>query len=430
MPILGQRPQQDNNKPVAEEISRRPPPRSTDFARATTRFMIAARDWVRANHDRAVDALKQAVVAWSGVLFFTAWKWSDRPCNPSGGTAEKPGWGRDHEMSIADYAARLTKTAAMRAPKGQLACIALGRSRYGGSFDDECLGRTGIFLDSDECGGYEEVRGLARSVGLAFVAQQRPVRPLSHHIGIPFATPWVPERDADDRVISWKRNVYCPQLGYMMGIFSELASLRSDVAWDEGGHATAKHAGYDTQCDRLLQLDYIYHCRPGDPRGHVPVTDFATGGALDVERLLELTEFDAARAVLDAARPVAGPPALLTSFPQRVGRERVSDVALLVHLRRLRNPRSQQLIGRLLAGESYAPLGERVSEMHRAVCVVAALAPNEEPRHLAELVFRKSLETMATLPGSEPAGRYVETYLALAAERIARAQQRVRGGGL
>lgn len=405
----------------------RPPPTPADFARVTTRFMVAAREWVRTNRGLALEALKLAIVSWSGLLVFTVWRWRDRASNPSGGTAEKPGWGDEHEMTIDAYATKLAEAAVMIAPKGRLACVSLGRSRYRGSLDEECISKTGILLDSDDCGGWVEARELARSAGLAFAAQQRPVRPLGHHLEIPFAKPLVPVRDADGGVHAWKMSVYCPQLGWIMGVFSELAGLRYEPTWD-GRDATAKYAGYDTTCDRLLQLNYIYHRRPGDPPGHVPVTDYATGGALDVERLLETTGFAGASALLERPRP-NNAPAQPRSLARGGDSERVSDVKLLVRLHRLRNSESQELIGRLLTGQSYAPLGQRDVQMHRAAAIIAPLAPYENPEHLAKLLFEDSLVTMSTLPGADPVERYVETYLARAAAKIARAQRRVRGDG-
>jgi hypothetical protein len=404
------------------------PPVPGDFSRITTRFMLAAREWARAKPERAVDALKRSVIAWGGLLAFTVWRWADRPSSPKGGIAAAPGWGNEHVMTIDCYAAKLAEAAAMLAPKGKLACVSLGRSRYRGSFDEECLERTGIFFDSDDCGGWDESRGLLRSVVLAFAAQRRPARPLSHHLEIPLAKPWIPERNADGTIAaSWKSEVYCPQLGWILGVFSELANLRYEPAWDVSGHATAKHAGYDTTCDRLLQLNYIYHRRPGDPPDHEPATDHAAGGALDIGRLLELTDFGAANGLLSRGRlELTRQRFAIPKRPLQV--ERVSDVALLVRLRRLRRPESLRLIGRLLAGESYAPLGQRNAEMHRAASIIAALAPAEDAEHLAKLIFEKSLVTMSALPGAESTERYVDTYLALAARRIQRAQRRILGG--
>jgi len=433
--------EQDGNNEAAEASSgvaqSRRPPAAADFGRITTRYMIAARVWTRAHRERALAAVKAAVVTWSGWFYVTLWTWRDRPCNPSGGTAKRPGWGKEFKTTIERYGATLAENNAKLAPKGQLACFTLGRSRHRGSLDDECLERTGIFLDSDDNGGWDEVRALARSIGLAFVAQQRPVRPLGHHVEFPVVRPWVPERDADGHVRAWKLDTYCPQLGWLMGVFSELAELRYEPAWDESNHATATHAGYDTACDRLLQLNFIYHRRPDDPPGQVPVTDYATGDALDVDALLAATEFEVARAALD--RPIVrvaqagvrpGAPAArhaargLEEFEPR----HVSNVELLVRLRRLRNPESQALINLLLDGHSYAPLGQRDTTMHRAASIVAALAPAEDPHQLAKLVFEKSLATMSKLPGADPVENYVQTYLALAAKKIERAQQRFGGG--
>jgi len=328
-------------------------------------------------------------------------------------------------------------------PKGQAVCVTLARCRYRGHSDNECVLRSGIFMDSDECGGWDESRALCREVGLAFVGQMRPIAPDRHHLETPLASQMVPERD-DTGNADWKRNVYCPRLGWTLGIFSELAGLRNEPFWDEEGHASAKHAGYDSTCDQLTHLSFVYTRRPDDPPDHVPVTDYAPGGALDIDALLALTGFDAARERLDrpvrrvervcgrtnrlgqheravGLKKIDAPPAMSTS-------SRISTVALLVRLRRLTNPESRKLIKLCLDGRSYAALGMRDNTMWRIACIVASLAPNEAPECLAHLLFKKSLETMARLPGAEPVGGYVETYLALAAVKIARAQRNVRAG--
>ena len=271
-------------------------PTATDFPRVTTRYMIAGREWTRTNRNLALEALGRAVVEWSGLFQLTLWIWNGY--KPKGGTPDKPGSGKDFKTTIERYGKWLADKANRVRPKGQLASVTLGGSRYGGSFDDECTARTGIFLDSDDNGGWNEVRALSRSVGLAFVAQMRPAKPESHHFEVPVAKPWLPERDANGNVGDWKLKVYRPQLGWIMGVFSELAELRSDLAW-EGGLPTAVHSGYDTACDRLLQLNFLYHLRPDDPPALVPVTDWASGGALDVEMLLSLTGFEAARERLE-----------------------------------------------------------------------------------------------------------------------------------
>ena len=425
----------------------RPPPTARQFARSTTRYMIEAREYVRADPERALDALRRAVVPWDGFFHITLWVW--RGFNPKGGTAVKPGDGVEHRTTIDRYATMLADNAKVVRPKGQLACVTLGRSRYHGSFDDECTMRTGIFLDSDDNGGWDRVRALSRTVGLSFAAQMRPPKPHSHHFEAPVAKPWVPARDADGAVRDWKMNIYRPQLGWIQGLFSELAELRYDLGWDEGGQPTATRAGYDTATDRLLQLNFIYHLRPNDPRDLVPITDFSVGGALDVETLLASTGYQEARVRLERpsqADERSTPPRFDLAKKQIDSKRRtnvpgleeidtqeatstsacVSNVALQVRLRRLTNPESQKLINLVLEGRSYAPLGERNSAMWRIVSILAYLAPNANPSQIAE-VFRKSLETMAKQPGAEPAVGYVEFMLAHATKMLARAQRRAGG---
>lgn len=424
------------------------PPVATDFTRVTTRYMIGGREQVRADPKRALDALSRAILPWDGFFQITLWVW--RGFNPKGGTAEKPGDGVEYRTTIDRYATMLADNAKLVRPKGQLACVALGRSRYRGSFDDECTARTGIFLDSDGNGGWNKVRALSRSVGLAFAAQMRPTKPESHHYEAPVAKPWVPERDADGSVRDWKMNVYRRQLGWIMGVFSELAELRYELGWDEGGQPTATRGGFDTATDRLLQLNFIYHLRPDDPRDLVPVTDWAPGGALDVDTLLALTGFEEARVGLErlsrnSERATSSRFVPAKKQSESKGRKnvpgleeidaheatlisaRISNVALQVRLRRLANLESRRLVAPLLEGRSYAPLGERNTAMWRIVSILACIAPGEEPTQLAE-VFRKSLETMASQPGAEPAVGYVEFMLAHAAKMIARAQRKAGGG--
>lgn len=428
----------------------RPPPTADDFSRPTTRFMIAGREWTRAHRERALDGLRRAAVTWSGIFWLTYWKW--RGHHPLTGTAERPGHGVEQQTTIELYGRWLADGSRGTFPKGQAVSTTLARSRYRGHSDNECVLRSGLFMDSDECGGWDEARALCRELGIAFVGQMRPIASDRHHLEIPISPVLIPELD-ESGVVNWKRNFYQPRLGWVLGIFSELVGLRYEPLWDDAGHASAKHAGYDPCCDQLTHLNHVYTVRPGDPPGHLPVTDWAPGGALDLEVLLGLTEFKAALQMFDHPVRRGGaqrsnrylPSKATASDAQRKkvpGLEeleeeqettpmdtRISTVALLVRLRRLSNPDSQKIINLLLDGRSYAPLGQRDNTMWKVACIVAPLAPNEPPEELAKLLFAKSLEAMAKLPDASHANDYVKADLAKAAQKIARAQQRIRTGG-
>jgi hypothetical protein len=413
----------------------RPPPIATEFNRVTTRFMIAAREWARANPERALEALKRAVVTWSGVFWLTYWRY--RGHHPLTGTAERRGHGEETLFTIPQYAAWLDRWGHGTYPKSRAVATTMARSRYLGHSDDECVLRSGIFMDGDGCGGWNEARALYRHVGLAFVGQMRPVAPDRHHIELPLARELVPVR-GESGVADWKASVYCPTLGWALGVLSELVGLRYQAAWDRAGRPSAKHAGYDTACDQLTHLNFVYTRRPTDPVDHVAVTEHACGGALDLDTLLALTDFGQARAQLPlptrhVAR-VAGTRAATASSAERaqrkqsVGIEIDPKMELLVRLRTLARPESQEIIDHCLTGRSYAARGERDHTMWRIASIVAALAPDEDPVELAKLVFTKSLKAMAKLPDSEPRVDYVAVKLALAAEKIARAQRKLGGG--
>ena len=155
------------------QLSDRPPPIATDFSRVTTRFEIFARDWTRMNRPRALDALRRAIAPWDGVFWLTFWPW--RGYHPFTGTAGRPGHGEERQTTIDLYGKWLASGSRGTYPKGQAVSTTLARSRYHGHSDDECTLRSGILMDSDECGGWEASRALCRDVGLAFVAQMRPV---------------------------------------------------------------------------------------------------------------------------------------------------------------------------------------------------------------------------------------------------------------
>lgn len=401
------------------------PPKSTDFSRVTTRYMVEARVRVRANLTAGLSALASAVVPWSGVAVVTRWLWRGHP--PIGGTSERPGHGQVHRVSLGVYAGMLDARAQTTCPKGQGPAVSWSLSRHGGRFDDECAYRTGMFLDSDGCGGWEGVRALSRSVGLSFVAQRRPTKPQNCHVEIPYARPWVPVPGDDHHVARWKSEEYCPRLGYLMGIFSELGGLRFEPTWDDGGHASAKYAGFDTACDQLVQLNFVYTRRPDDPAGFLPVTDHNFGGALDVDALLAATGYADARAALTVPRTSARiigrsatGPAVSRAIPSIGSAGSLSEV--VARLLRLRRPESKKLVAPLLAGTSYAPRGERNATMFRIASVLAAIAPDVAPAQLARL-FEKSLTVMSKEPGAQPATNYVATKLALAAAQIERVQR-------
>lgn len=424
-----------NNQDLSESGAVvKPPPAATDFAHITTRYLIAARQWTRANREQALDALKHAVVAWRGVFWITLWRW--RGHHPLTGSADRPGHGEEHQTTIELYGKWLANGSRGTFAKGQAVSTTMARSRFLGHSDDECVLRSGLLLDSDECGGWDSGRYLYRDLDLSFVGQIRPITPNRCHFELPIWPPLVPERD-ETGLVNWKRSWYRPRLGWVLGILSELAQLRYEPAWDSDGNASAKYAGFDPCCDQLTHLCHVYTRRPEDPEDHFPITDWNVAGALDLHALVTATDFEAASQPLELAGssasrgtetvPFVAPSVRrgLTAGMEEIEPRRISAVELLVRLRRLRNPDSQTLINRLLAGEVYAPIGQRDIEMHRAASIIAALAPNEDPVELAKLLFTKSLEAMAKVPGADPA---VKPYVMRAAKKIDRAQQRLGGG--
>lgn len=255
---------------------------------ATARNLLRARDWAR---NAGIDDVRRAVAAsmrpWSQRVTFT--QWSGGVGATYAGTPERPGIGQATLSSVEEWAFNYAHYARTIHAKGTGLSVSHGISLYGGSSDAECLARTGILFDSDGQGGSSAIVTELDAMDASFVLQRRFTKGVEKfHLEMPLASP-LPAPEADERTrAEWKARVYRPQLGWILGIFSELAGLECRLL-DDQGRGSASHLGFDAAPDRLLQVMYVYCRREADDP--VPETVHHVGLALDWNALLDATEY-------------------------------------------------------------------------------------------------------------------------------------------
>jgi hypothetical protein len=92
-------------------------------------------------------------------------------------------------------------------------------------------------------------------------------------------------------------------------------------------------------------------------------------------------------------------------------------------LSKLANPESKALLETVLEGKSFAPAGDRDRTLQRIASIVAYVAPDRDPRELAQEILGESLKTFEP----EDQGKYTqEDRVTWAAEKISRAQDDAR----
>lgn len=107
--------------------------------------------------------------------------------------------------------------------------------------------------------------------------------------------------------------------------------------------------------------------------------------------------------------------------PERAAEQTIEEVKQ--RLTRLQNPESRELLAKVLAGESFAPVGSRDATLQRIASSIAYVAPDRDPAELAQGLLGASLATFEP----DDTGKYTQDdRIAWAAEKIARAQEDAR----
>lgn len=254
----------------------------------TARGLLRARDLARAVGPEALhQTVASAMRPWNQRVTFT--QWSGGVGATFRGTRERPGAGQVVSSSVDEWGFSYGHYAREVHAKGTGLSISHGISRYSGSSDAEAVARTGILLDCDGQGGSDTILRALDAMNASYVLQRRFSGGIEKfHLEMPLAEPFpVPETDDLTRN-DWKVRVYRPQLGWIMGIMSELGGLDCSLL-DDKGRGSASHLGFDAATDRLLQVMYVY-CRreAGDP---VPETLYRSGLALDWNAFLDATGY-------------------------------------------------------------------------------------------------------------------------------------------
>jgi hypothetical protein len=245
----------------------------------TGQYLLRGRDRARElGRQAVVAALREAATDWDTVLRFTQWERGFT--STKGGSVEEPGTGSRREVLFGEYAAEAARYAASAIrPKRKGRVVSHGLSRHGGSLDAECEARTALFGDADEVGGWEPLKAALEEAGLAAVFQEsggsRPGKP-RWHVEMPLARPLTPDESRQD----WKAQHYRPELGFILGLLSEVGVLN----FQQDGKI-----GFDPATDRLLQVMEV-GCRRVQS-APVPQTVAVHGRALDWNKLLELTGY-------------------------------------------------------------------------------------------------------------------------------------------
>jgi hypothetical protein len=190
------------------------------------------------------------------------------------------------------------------------------------------------------------------------------------------------------------------------------------------GQALGYHVDYTGNLDRVLRVPGTINTK-GSGRTYV-VPLFTTGpryGSLN--DLLNHADID--------LRVVPGSSSVKPANPQDIDASLLQPRAdhasaqttdwIKDCLTKLQNPQSQELLNKILAGESFAEAGGRDATLQRIASVIAYVAPDRDPRELANEILYESLEKFEP----EDAGKYTQQdRVEWAAEKIARAQEDAR----
>ncbi len=282
----------------------------------------------------ATEALRRALRPARSALEITYWQGAGGHRLTFAGTEQKPGVGKLWTGTLPQYAAWLQAYARELHPKGTGRCLSHSRSLHGGSSDAEMLIRTAAFLDCDGLGPWQPIHALLSSLGIAHVISVKASDPTSWHLTLFLAEPLANPHPGDaDATRAWKARVYQPAIGWILGLFSELAGLRGDGLKD--GKPSVSALGFDPKADRLQQLEYAYcRRRHDDP---IPEIVYSEGQALDWDALLEATGYQAPGDEPPASGPRRRPPAARTR-PRLLPEHEATDTALVENLARADSP--------------------------------------------------------------------------------------------
>jgi hypothetical protein len=215
--------------------------------------------------------IRSASSPWSGITSITAY-FGGKTATRDGVLMSLPWLAFGAEL--ADYAQEVVET------KGAGAWFTPALTKDGRCRDEDVEGITQLSLDADDVGDWWAMRQLLVASDLAHAVQ----RSSSHsaerpkwHAHIPLATPWVGSKAA------WRR-VYRHAVAWW--------SAAADLAHDLKVHPP--QYGFDRCVDRLGQPWFLAARRSA--RAPVPETVCLEGSALDLERFMQLTNFDLARA--------------------------------------------------------------------------------------------------------------------------------------
>ena len=258
----------------------------------TGQYIILARNRVRKDVEAALRALQSALVRTDGMV--TAIMWDRGNHSTYTGTAARRGRGMEITVPLHDHANLLRLIAPFVFAKEDVRhgfARSLARSRFGGSSNLEFIGRTGLFLDCDDCGPAQTLLNILDQFQIAYIYQLRPAKG-RWHIELYFAAPIERPGDVEtpEAVAEWTRRYFRPVMGWLLGIFSELGELACNLEPHRGA-ISVSHLGADgAAANRLIALGNSY-CRrsENDPE---PVTLHREGMFLDVEALLVATGFE------------------------------------------------------------------------------------------------------------------------------------------
>lgn len=213
---------------------------------------------------------------WSGKIAGTSW--ARRGLTGRGSRGER--WEKTMSELAVDRVASSMRVAAKG--DGEVCTLA---TTDAGSCDDECVARTGLFLDSDFSGGWDRILEAFGRAGIAYLAQRRAGK--KFHVLVPYAKPI-----AISRFRAFKGE-YMRRVGWTLGIMSELAWPGDDSTYFDPSTA-----------NRYGVLEYVYSRRAEDDE--VPGMRWADGRALDLGGVLALSGFQSLRHLERAA--AKGPP--------------------------------------------------------------------------------------------------------------------------
>lgn len=180
------------------------------------------------------------------------------------------------------------------------------------------------------------------------------------------------------------------------------------------------HVDFTGNIDRVLRLPDTINTKLGlNEPVQALFTDGPRYGTLNT--LLEASGIDIRASLPTGSYAPTDPSSISDELlrPREEGQKAQTTEWIKDALTKLNNPKSKELMEKVLAGQSFAPAGARDQVLQQIASIVAYVSPDRDPKELATELLYDSLSTFEP----EDRGKYTqEDRVTWAAEKIERAQ--------